>query len=245
MEFTIRLAGVPIRITTLYGTTREFCTAYLCDEAPLMNIVSTRERIQAEQLRSEQEDREANRDTRYFNDAYLETLSVYRQIAEGLIDFNVLLFHGSALAVDGQGYLFAARSGTGKSTHARLWREVLPGLGHRVVMINDDKPLLRFTDHGILVCGTPWDGMYRLSSNRMTPLRALCALKRGERNEVRPVTGDEIWPVLLRQCYRPRTETHLKHTLELLRTLAGSGRFFELRCTMEPEAAAISYAGMC
>jgi serine kinase of HPr protein (carbohydrate metabolism regulator) len=57
--------------------------------------------------------------------------------------YDTFLFHGSAIAVDGVGYLFTAKSGTGKSTHARLWRELL---GARAVMVNDDKPLLRVTE---------------------------------------------------------------------------------------------------
>ncbi len=60
----------------------------------------------------------------------------YRKLAESLLEYGVLLFHGSSVAVDGFGYIFAAQSGTGKSTHARLWRELL---GERAVMVNDDK----------------------------------------------------------------------------------------------------------
>lgn len=56
---------------------------------------------------------------------------------------NTFLFHGSCVAVDGEGYLFAAKSGVGKSTHARLWRELL---GDRAVMFSDDEPLIRVTD---------------------------------------------------------------------------------------------------
>ena len=45
-------------------------------------------------------------------------------------------------------------SGTGKSTHARLWRETF---GDRAVMVNDDKPLLRITKDGVIAYGTPWE----------------------------------------------------------------------------------------
>ena len=34
--------------------------------------------------------------------------------------YDTFLFHGSAIAVDGAAYIFTAKSGTGKSTHARL-----------------------------------------------------------------------------------------------------------------------------
>ena len=64
----------------------------------------------------------------------METLAVYRKMA----DYDTVLLHGSAIAVDDEGYFFTAKSGTGKSTHARLWREML---GDRAVMINDDNRL--------------------------------------------------------------------------------------------------------
>ena len=62
---------------------------------------------------------------RKYSDIYLETMAVYRKIEDKLLDYDTILFHGSAVAVDGVGYLFTAKSGTGKSTHTRLWREML------------------------------------------------------------------------------------------------------------------------
>jgi serine kinase of HPr protein (carbohydrate metabolism regulator) len=54
-----------------------------------------------------------------------------------MVDYGVILFHGSALSLDGEGFIFTAKSGVGKSTHAGLYRELY---GERVEMINDDKP---------------------------------------------------------------------------------------------------------
>ena len=56
------------------------------------------------------------------SDAYLETLAIYRKIAEKMPAYDTFLFHGSAISVDGKAYIFTAKSSTGKSTHARLWR---------------------------------------------------------------------------------------------------------------------------
>ena len=75
--------------------------------------------------------------------AYVEWIAIYRRLSDYVLQKDVLLFHSSALALDGQVYLFAAPSGTGKSTHARLWRETF---GDRVVMVNDDKPLLKIAE---------------------------------------------------------------------------------------------------
>lgn len=70
--------------------------------------------------------------------SYLETLAVYRKIVTRLVFSDILLIHGSAIAVDGKAYLFTAPSGTGKSTHTRMCREYFKD---RAVMVNDDKPL--------------------------------------------------------------------------------------------------------
>ena len=51
--------------------------------------------------------------------------------------------------------LFTVKNRTGKSIHTKFWREVF---GERAVMVNDDKPLLKLTEDGVLACGTPWDG---------------------------------------------------------------------------------------
>lgn len=126
-----------------------------------------------------------------YTDAYLETLAVYRKIAEWMPMYNTLLFHGSVIAVDGKAYLFTAKSGTGKSTHTRLWREYF---GERAVMINDDKPLLRITQEGVFAYGTPWDGKHRLSTNISAPLAGICILRRGNDNSIRMITGTRSLP---------------------------------------------------
>lgn len=176
-----------------------------------------------------------------YPEAYLENLAVHRKIAERLLDYDVLLFHGSAVAVDGEVYLFAARSGTGKSTHARLWRSYF---GSRAVMVNDDKPFLKFTDKEILVCGSPWNGKHRLSEPIMLPLKALALLSRDERNHVEKTDICTAFPSLLKQCYHSSDPVRMARVLSMLERLGQRARLYELGCNMEIEAARISYEGM-
>ena len=86
------------------------------------------------------------------SDSFLENNAIHALIAEKLVEYDILLFHGSALCMDRQAYIFTAPSGTGKSTHARLWREAF---GDRVWMINDDKPLIQVQDGKAMVYGSP------------------------------------------------------------------------------------------
>lgn len=236
-----KIAGKVIKISSLYEEVHSLCSEYATTEAPDFSVSISPEDISFEREKSAREDRLEGHDIRHFSDAYLETLAVYRKIAAKLLDDDILLFHGSAIAVDGVGYLFTAKSGTGKSTHTRLWREML---GERAVMVNDDKPLLRISDGGVTVYGTPWDGKHRLSTNIAVPLKAICILERGEQNRIAPITKREALPMLLQQSYRPNDAAAMTKTVTLADRLGDSVALYRLQCNMEPQAAEISYKAM-
>ena len=102
-----------------------------------------------------------------------------------MIERDIFLFHGSAIAYKGSGVLFTAVSGTGKSTHTAFWKEVFP---EEVIYVNDDKPLIRFDGKVPYVCGTPWNGKHFRGNNVDVPLKAVCLLKRGLENEMHRVS---------------------------------------------------------
>ena len=164
-----------------------------------------------------------------------------RKIAEHMIDFDTILFHGSVIAVDGAGYMFTAKSGTGKSTHSRLWREYL---GDRAVMVNDDKPLIHIGENGVTVYGTPYNGKHRLGSNISIPLKAICILTRDTDNHIEPVTREQAYPILLQQTYRPKDRLKTIKTLTLINKLADQVKLYLLGCNMDISAAKISFEGM-
>ena len=182
-EFTISIANMAVGLQTEYDKTREQCTAYLTEQEPDFIVTITPQDIAQMRENSIREDTREQKPTQDYSDAYLETLAAYRKICEKMVEYDTILMHGSVVAVDGEAYLFTAKSGTGKSTHTRFWREVF---GERAVMVNDDKPLLKLTEDGVLACGTPWDGKHHLSTNVCLPLRAICILERGEENEIHP-----------------------------------------------------------
>ena len=184
MTNTYKIAERIIEITSVYEDIHTLCKDYLFPANPDFSVVTPQEDIEFEREKSAKEDEAKEMPVRQFSDGYLETLAVYRKISEKMPDYDTILFHGSCIAVDGVGYLFTASSGTGKSTHAKLWRELL---GDRAVMVNDDKPLIRLTDDGAIVYGTPWDGKHRLSANISVPLKALCVLMRFEKNIINTI----------------------------------------------------------
>ena len=243
MENIYTIAEKNIRIISLYEEVHRLCADYRAPEGAAVDFAvrTTREDIAAEQEKSDRECAAAGLPVQTWSESYLETLAVYRRIAEWMPVYDTLLFHGSCVAVEGAAYLFAAASGTGKSTHTRLWRELL---GNRAVMVNDDKPLIRLTDGGPMVYGTPWDGKHRLSRNIAVPLKALCFLTRAAENRMEPLTKREAYPLLLQQVYRPADPAALAKTLTLTDRLAAGVSLWRLACNMDPEAARLAYETM-
>ena len=236
-----RLAGRTVELRSRFPAVHDLCREYRAEGSPDFSVETGAADVAFERERSARGDALAGVPPRRFSDGYLETLAVCRGIAERMPAYDTVLFHGSCVAVDGMGYLFAAQSGTGKSTHTRLWRELL---GDRAVMVNDDKPFLRVTEEGAVVYGSPWDGKHRLSSNVAVPLKAVCILERAERNAIRPAGRGEAYPLLLRQVYRPMDPAALAKTLAVLDRLAERVGLWRLGCNMELEAARVSYDAM-
>ena len=229
-EFIIGIAGRKIRIQSIYEHAKEYCQDYLVDGEPDFSVTISMEDIEYERVKSAREDEVEGLPVREFSSEYLETLAIYRKIVEKMLDYGAFLFHGSAISVDGEGYLFT-----------RFWRGVFK---ERCVVVNDDKPLLLVTENAVMICGTPWDGKHRLSTNMLVPLKGLVILERGERNEIEPVSVAAALPILLQQSYRPRQTADLAKTLALLEKLTKKTGLYRLKCTISPDAARVAYAGM-
>lgn len=239
--FTIQIAGRNITVYALHGSTLRFCSNYLSAEKPEYSIIITPEDIRLEREKSIREALVEGVEPIEHSDAYLETTAVQRKLAEKLFDYDTVVFHGSVVAVDGVGYLFTAKSGTGKSTHTRLWREVFGG---RAVMVNDDKPFLRCTENGVLVYGSPWNGKHHLGENICVPLKAVCILERGEGNRIERISPAAALPMLLQQSNRPMRPNLMPKYMELIDKLAQNVEFYRLHCNMDPQAAMTAYEAM-
>lgn len=241
IEFKIKIAGVVIEISNLYPYTKKYCAGYETDEAPDFSVSTNQDDIDRErELADLQAIHEGNPPVS-FSDAYLESIAAYRQIATQILAYDGALIHGAAVAVDGEAYLFTALSGTGKTTHIRLW---LQKFGDRALVVNGDKPILRFDGQRILVCGTPWSGKERLNTNICLPLKAICILERAEDNHIVPITLSEAIPALFQQIYRPNARENMRQTMLMVRRLGQYTSLYRLGCNMEAEAADVAYMGM-
>ena len=242
VNFLIGLAKKTVEVKALYSSTKDFCRGYLIENAiPDISVTVTPPDIAYERRRSAEERALEGLSPHEFPAEYLETLALYRKIAEALVPHGIILFHGSSLSVDGKGLIFTAKSGTGKSTHTRIWRRVY---GERVKMINDDKPLLGITDEGVTVYGTPWCGKHALGENTSAPLHAVSVIERSFENRISPLGKTEALLHLLSQTYRPRDGALVKTTLSLLDKLLSRVKVYRLGVNMEDGAAIVAYRGM-
>ena len=241
MTGVFRFADVNIKICSIYPDVQQYCDSYRVNAEADFTVETTQDDIAFERNRSAREDRAEGFSERQYTDRYLELLAVYRKIAEKMPDYQTVLFHGSCVSVDGEAYLFTAKSGTGKSTHTALWRELL---GDKAVMVNDDKPLIQIRDGRATAFGTPWDGKHHLSQNISVPLKAICIIQRSLKNSIEQITVPIAYPMLLQQVYRPLDGLALKKTLNLVDELTKSVSLWRLGCNMELTAAEIAYQAM-
>ena len=234
LTFAVSLADVPIRISCRHEENRAFLRDYLTDRDPMFTIEPTEDDLARIQRGLDRiADAEGNRRERH-SASFLENNAIHALIAEKLVEYDTLLFHGSALCMDGEAYIFTAPSGTGKSTHARLWREAF---GDRVWMINDDKPLIQVQDGKALVYGSPWDGKHHLSRNASAPLKAILWLSQSAENRLKPMTRVDAYQVLLRQSYASKDALTAVRILALETNLLDMAAFYQMNCNMELDAA--------
>ena len=77
-------------------------------------------------------------------------------VAYGLMTLrrDTLAIHSSCIVYQDKAVLFLGESGTGKSTHTRLWREHIEG----AVLLNDDSPMIRVEEGKVWAYGSAWSG---------------------------------------------------------------------------------------
>lgn len=226
--FSIRLANHSFCIENHYSYVEELCRDYVIEEIAGWRIYVTGEEMAREKIPGES-----------YPPSYEESTAVYRKICERLIPEGIFMLHSSAVSFDGQGLLFAATSGTGKSTHAGLWKDVF---GERVTIINDDKPLISVETNEITVYGTPWSGKHSLQSNTVAPVKVIFLLERGEKNSVERVSFREAYPKVLNQVYRPKDPRLLHKTLGMVNEFMKNVPVYRLKCNISEEAVWTAYS---
>ncbi len=227
------VAGVVFDAECDDAYTQKICSPYLYDgEAlPSFSIKVTEADVEAERLVAPD-----------MHKSLLTSCALFRKLCEKLSEgYKAILIHSSAVAVDGNAYLFLAPSGTGKSTHTALWRKLL---GEKAVMVNDDKPIVRVEADGVYVYGTPWTGKHNLGQNIRVKVKGICHLKRGEVNSIKKVDTFSAVATILNQTVRYDEEAKTDELLNVIGEIIKNTESYELHCNMDVSAAELSYKTM-
>lgn len=238
MTFTVKLANKIIQIEHIHKELRDFCKDYIIEDCvPDLYIQIVPEDIDYEKQYNVEQT---------FSAFYLETLALLRKISDVLPNHQRFLIHGASISYEDKGYLFTAPSGTGKSTHIRLWKK---HLGDKVKIVNGDKPFVSLDEDANgtilpLIYGTPWAGKERWHRNCCEPLKGICFVQRGTTNTIRKMKPEEGAMMLFRQVYIPEDSASVGRTLELVDLLIKNVPLYLLTCDISEEAVRCSFEAM-
>ena len=240
-EKTYIFADTPVRMAMAYERTVHFCSGYEADEERLKELTDEEIFVSVTDEEIDSEIVIGKEYGNHFTRGGAENIALYRKLCEKLIDRGIFLFHCSSIEVDGCAYVFGAPSGTGKSTHVRLWKE---RFGDRATVINDDKPLMRLSEDGVYVYGMPWCGKHGLNTNKRSPIKALCFLEQGTTNEIHRLTPLESYLLIHRQIYLPKDRELKIKSLKMAKQFAERIPAYHLSCDISQAAVDASYGAM-
>ena len=145
------------------------------------------------------------------------------------------LFHSATVSLNGKGYMFLGKSGTGKSTHARLWLKHING----VELMNDDNPAVRVKPDGTaVVYGTPWSGKTPCYKNVSAPLGGIVLLSQAPYNKITRLNGIGAYAAIVPSISGKRWDSRIADGLhETENTLAGNIPVWHLDCLPDADAA--------
>ena len=155
------------------------------------------------------------------------------------VAYGTIAIHSSCIVADGRAVIFLGESGTGKSTHTRLWKENIPG----TFLLNDDSPIVRIIDGSVWVYGSPWSGKTPCYKQERYPLAACVRLSQAPYNAIHKLHVIKGYAALHPSCppefaYDERVYSHISSTLgDLLKFVP----VFHLECLPDAAAAQLSF----
>lgn len=151
---------------------------------------------------------------------------------------DTLLVHASVIRCDGRAYMMTAPSGTGKSTHTRLWYDHIPGCD----LMNDDNPVLRIVDGEPVVYGSPWSGKTPCYRNISAPVGAVVRIQQRPANSIRPLGPVEALATLLPAMSSMKWDRRVYGGVyDTVTRLIGLCDIYELGCLPNAQAARLCH----
>lgn len=165
--------------------------------------------------------------------------SLMMSFAFATATLDTVLIHASVIRCDGYGYLMTAPSGTGKSTHTRLWYDHIPGCD----LMNDDNPIIRIMPDGTpIVFGSPWSGKTPCYRNISAPIGGIVRLHQRPKNTIRRMKPIEAFAELLPACSSMKWDARVYNGVcDSVTKFIQSCGIWELGCLPDADAAILCH----
>lgn len=153
---------------------------------------------------------------------------------------GAIAIHSSVVVKDEGAVLCLGESGTGKSTHTRLWLNHIEGAR----LLNDDSPIIRAIDGKAIVYGSPWSGKTNCYVNKCVPVRALMRLSQAPHNKIRRLPSLLAIGAILPSCppafaYDNALQDHICNAVS---DILACTPVYHLECLPDVAAAELSYS---
>ncbi len=153
-----------------------------------------------------------------------------------LVREGALLLHASSVSYRGEGLVFVADSGGGKTTQAKLWNEY-----RSAEILNGDKVFLMRKGEEQFAYGSPWKGSSPYGVQAFAPIKAILAIEKGEENRVVRQTEPTASALILRHVFVPSwDEVCMEHFMNNLDGVLSTTAIYRLYGRPEEEAVRIT-----
>lgn len=147
---------------------------------------------------------------------------------------KTIALHAAVVEYKQKSYLFLGKSGTGKSTHCRLWIKNIPGAR----IINDDQPVVRIHSDGtVWVYGTPWGGKSPKYCNEQYPIGGFVILAQAPINEIHNASGYEAYSSLWTSIIHYHPWENNNNIQDFIVSIINSVPFWHFNCLPDDNAA--------
>lgn len=155
------------------------------------------------------------------------------------VPYKTVAIHSSCIVYNNKAVLFLGESGTGKSTHTRLWRKNIEG----AFLLNDDSPILRVEDNKIWAYGSPWSGKTPCYKQERYELKACVRLSQAPYNQISKSSILQAYGAIHPSCPPEFAydENLYEHISGFINDLLSKVPFYHLECLPDKEASLLSF----
>ena len=149
-----------------------------------------------------------------------------------ILNKEAIMLHGVIIEYKGQGIIISAKSGTGKTTHARIWRDY-----KNAFIINGDRCICRKNEQQWYAYGSPWCGTSGECMNRKVPIKAIVMLEQSPVNKVDKLNLYDASLKLIERAFAPTWEPDLMNkAFDIIENIANDIPVLKLQCRPDLEA---------